>query len=76
MSYVVQTAWLNPYGYLPGELFYFLPFFGSMLIAYIILALTWALQCWRHWSQLLPLQVQCSFAWSGLCVCSMRFLTP
>ncbi|KAL1514711.1 hypothetical protein AB1Y20_003798 [Prymnesium parvum] len=52
-----QTSWLNPYGYLPGELYYFLPFFRIMAVAYLTLGIVWGVQCWRHWSQLLPLQM-------------------
>ena len=52
-----QTTWRNPYGYLPGELYYFMPFFGMMTLAYLGLGLVWGVQCWRHWNQLLPLQM-------------------
>ena len=51
-----RTEWRNPHGYLPGELYPFLPFFGMLTIAYMLLASGWALLCFRHWSQLLPLQ--------------------
>ena len=33
VTFTGQTSWLNPYGYLPGELYYFLPFFGTMAAA-------------------------------------------
>ena len=52
-----ETSWLNPYGYLPGELYPFLPFFGAMSGAYALLAIVWAVMCARHWAQLLPLQL-------------------
>jgi len=51
-----QTAWLNPYGYLPGELFPFLPFFAMMLVAYIIVTCVWLVLCIKHRPLLLPLQ--------------------
>lgn len=51
-----QTQWRNPYGFLPAELYSFLPFFGALTLAYAALAVGWAALCARHWSQLLPLQ--------------------
>ena len=51
-----QTTWRNPHGYLPAELYPFLPFFGLLTAAYVLLCLFWALSCLRHWSALLPLQ--------------------
>ena len=51
-----QTTWRNPHGYLPAELFPFLPFFGGLTAAYVVLSFIWAFQCIRHWSALLPLQ--------------------
>jgi len=52
-----RTVWKNPYGYLPAELFPFLPFFGQVALAYLALSLGWAYMCRRHWEHLLPLQV-------------------
>lgn len=51
-----QTTWLNPYGYLPGELYPFLPFFGCLSLAYVGLGVVWLVFCLRHCAQLLPLQ--------------------
>lgn len=51
------TTWRNPYGFLPGELYPFLPFYAATTLAYVVLALGWAFLCARHWSQLLPLQL-------------------
>lgn len=51
-----ETQWRNPYGYLPAELYAFLPFFGALTLAYLVLAVGWALLCARHWHHLLPLQ--------------------
>ena len=50
------TEWRNPHGYLPGELYPFLPFFGWLTIAYLLLLGGWLLLCYRHYEQLLPLQ--------------------
>ena len=51
-----HTTWLNPYGYLPGELYPFLPFFGALSLAYVALGVIWIVLCLRHCAQLLPLQ--------------------
>lgn len=51
-----RTEWKNPHGYLPGELYPFLPFYGTLTLAYLVLGAGWAVLCYRHWSQLLPLQ--------------------
>jgi len=51
-----QTSWHNPYGFLPGELFPFLPFFGFVCFAYVVVGVVWLLLCLRYASLLLPLQ--------------------
>jgi hypothetical protein len=51
-----QTTWRNPHGFLPAELYPFLPFFGFMTAAYALLSLFWAFSCVRHLAALLPLQ--------------------
>lgn len=51
-----RTEWRNPHGYLPGELYPYLPFFGILTLAYLALLTCWALLCYRHWANLLPLQ--------------------
>ena len=55
-TYSGRTAWRNPYGFLPAELYPFLPFYGLMTLVYFSLAAGWAYLCYTHWSQLLPLQ--------------------
>lgn len=35
-------VWKNPFGYLPGRLFGFLPFYFSMLVIYVALLVGWA----------------------------------
>ena len=56
ITYSGRTAWRNPYGFLPAELYPFLPFYGFMTLIYFSLAACWAYLCYTHWSQLLPLQ--------------------
>lgn len=51
-----ETEWVNPYGYLPGELYGFLPFYSKLSFIYLIAAITWASLCAYHWRQLLMLQ--------------------
>jgi len=36
-----HNTWLNPYGYVPGELYYNIPFFLAMSLLYAIAALVW-----------------------------------
>ena len=59
--YSGRTSWKNPYGYLPGELYSFLPFFGTTAILYLVLTAMRAYLCHMHWSQLLTLQL--AIAW-------------
>eukprot|EP00962_Isochrysis_galbana_P050182 scaffold21598_cov107-Isochrysis_galbana.AAC.3 len=51
-----RTAWFNPHGYLPAELYAFLPFFKVMTLAYVGLGLVWAGMCFHYRAVLLPLQ--------------------
>lgn len=51
-----RTSWLNPHGYLPAELYSFLPFFKGMTLAYAALGLVWAALCFHYRAVLLPLQ--------------------
>ena len=52
-----ETTWRNPYGYLPGELYAYLPFFGTMTLAYLVLGGVWLFLCLRYRQVLLSLQV-------------------
>ena len=61
VRYSGQTQWRNPYGFLPAELYPFLPFFGGLSLGYLLLGLAWGALCCRHYSQLLPLQVGISW---------------
>jgi hypothetical protein len=51
-----ETHWLNPYGYLPGELYGLMPFFGVMASLYFLMAVAWVVLCCCFWSELLLLQ--------------------
>ena len=51
-----RTEWKNPHGYLPGELYPFLPFYGVLTLTYLLLLLGWVALCYKHRTQLLPLQ--------------------
>jgi len=44
-----ETKWLNPYGYLPGEIYGMMPFFGVMASIYFVACAGWAvLCCWLY----------------------------
>lgn len=45
----------NPYGYLPGELFGYLPFEGARMIAYVIFGMYYFFAYFRYKSSVLPL---------------------
>eukprot|EP00299_Pterocystis_sp_00344_P008120 c2948_g1_i1.p1 GENE.c2948_g1_i1~~c2948_g1_i1.p1 ORF type:complete len:498 (-),score=90.91 c2948_g1_i1:70-1524(-) len=51
-----QIVWMNPYGYLPGELYQFIPLFGYLAIGYLVLGLIWGVLCVIHRHDLLHLQ--------------------
>jgi len=51
-----STLWMNPYGFLPGELFHFMPFYGVMSLLYLSLGVLWFILCARYWRELLRLQ--------------------
>jgi len=51
-----KIVWMNPYGYLPGELYHFIPLFGYLTIGYAVLGLFWGLLCLVNWKDLLHLQ--------------------
>ena len=48
---------MDPYGYLPADLFGNLPFFGMLSCAYVLLGIGWLIVCFTHSSELLPLQL-------------------
>jgi len=47
---------LDPYGYLPADLFGNLPFFEALMWMYTLLAIYWVLVCGKHMQQLIQLQ--------------------
>ena len=51
-----ETVWLNPFGFLPGELYGFLPFYSKLSMTYLVVALAWGAVCAYNWRQLLALQ--------------------
>eukprot|EP00301_Raphidiophrys_heterophryoidea_P010098 c15141_g1_i1.p1 GENE.c15141_g1_i1~~c15141_g1_i1.p1 ORF type:complete len:507 (+),score=100.24 c15141_g1_i1:51-1523(+) len=51
-----EIVWINPYGYLPGELYHFIPLFYWLSIGYLALGLVWGLLCILYRNDLLHLQ--------------------
>jgi hypothetical protein len=47
---------MNPYGYLPGELWYQLPFYGVLALSYLVVGFAWLVLSIKHWKQLLTIQ--------------------
>eukprot|EP01116_Phalansterium_solitarium_P023148 TRINITY_DN7966_c0_g1_i3.p1 TRINITY_DN7966_c0_g1~~TRINITY_DN7966_c0_g1_i3.p1 ORF type:complete len:553 (+),score=128.31 TRINITY_DN7966_c0_g1_i3:164-1822(+) len=50
------ATFMNPYGYLNGELYGFLPFFGAMALVYLLFGIIWFIMSARHFRELLKLQ--------------------
>ena len=48
---------VDPYGYLPADMYPYLPFYGSLSIMYAIIAVTWLILCYWYFKQLIPLQL-------------------
>eukprot|EP00947_MAST-08B_sp_MAST-8B-sp1_P003334 g3334.t1 len=48
---VGQSEWRNPFGFLPGEQYGNLPFWTSMLVAYLVLGLAWTCRVLQYRSQ-------------------------
>lgn len=46
----------NPYGFLAAEKYPFLPFFGAVSLAYLLIGLCWFGVSLRHWRKLLAIQ--------------------
>jgi len=51
-----KTAWMNPYGYLNGEDFGFLPFYIAMIVVYLVTVIVWIILLWNFRQGLLMLQ--------------------
>jgi hypothetical protein len=56
VSITGTVTWMNPYGYLPGEQYPFLPFYGVLSLAYLVLGIWWFTVSACHWRRLLQLQ--------------------
>lgn len=52
-----QVTFRNPYGYLPAEMYGFLPFEGARMTAFAILTVYFLFYFWRHLDAVLPLHV-------------------
>ena len=48
---------LNPFGFLPAELYGFLPFYAAMTLIYVTVTLGWLVLVMMHSDQLLPVQL-------------------
>jgi len=51
-----HNAWMNPYGYLSGELYYNIPFFLGLLLMNVLAIVVWGLLLAKHWEEVLPVQ--------------------
>jgi len=56
LSITGESRWMNPFGYLPGELYGLMPFFGVLASLYLLLCGTWLTLCLLHRKDLLRLQ--------------------
>lgn len=54
------TVWMNPYGHLPGDVYGYLPFYGWMCVAYLLVSILWFCMNAVYWKQLLYVQVKYS----------------
>jgi hypothetical protein len=54
------VSWVNPFGYLPGEQFWCMPFFGWASAAYLLAACLWFLALAAHWRDLLAVHASIS----------------
>lgn len=52
-----QTVWMNPFGYLPGELYGMMPFFGVLACLYFVLLVVWLVLCLVNRRELMWLQL-------------------
>ena len=65
---------MNPYGYLPGEYYGMMPFFGIMASSYALLVIIWAILCCTNWNEILVLQLWISLVLGlGLLENSLKF---
>eukprot|EP00903_Cladosiphon_okamuranus_P006662 g6504.t1 len=52
-----HSEWKNPYGYLPGEEYGYLPFFFGLAAVYLALGVTWMIICMAYIKDLLAIQM-------------------
>lgn len=50
------AVWTNPSGFLPADVYPFLPFYGVLALAYLLLGILWFGASLRHWRKLLSIQ--------------------
>jgi hypothetical protein len=48
---------IDPYGYLPADLYQNLPFYGALSCMYSIIGISWLIMCAVYRDQIIPLQV-------------------
>mmetsp|Transcript_8921 Transcript_8921/g.10679 ORF Transcript_8921/g.10679 Transcript_8921/m.10679 type:complete len:505 (+) Transcript_8921:217-1731(+) len=51
-----SVSWRNPFGFLHGELYGFLPFYLHLSLAYLFCGMVWAYLCAKNWRDLLMVQ--------------------
>jgi hypothetical protein len=51
-----HNVWMNPYGYLAGELYYNMPFFLALTIMHVIALIVWLGLILKYRDELLPVQ--------------------
>lgn len=64
--------WMNPFGYLPGRVYGFLPFYGVMCIIYGFIAFVWFILNLMHWRELVEIQ---NYITVVLSLCLLEMLT-
>lgn len=47
---------IDPYGYLPGDVFGNLPFYGSLSLIYVLIGIVWALVCAYYRNEMMSIQ--------------------
>ena len=52
-----QIESMDPYGYLPADLYQNLPFYGALSLMYTIIGVVWLILCMFYSHQLIPLQL-------------------
>jgi len=51
-----EVVFMNPYGYLPGELYPYLPFYGTIALLYVAVGIGWLFISYKYRNVILPLQ--------------------